>query len=73
MSWDNSGQEEVLIKHDGIKLDRSDLGAVLFFLESVDEDEEGATWIPRSLLKAYDNKELWVPRWKAEQLECEYE
>ena len=72
MAWGND-QEDVLIKHDGIKLDRSDLGAVLFFLESDQEDEAGTTWIPRSLLGAYDNKELWVPRWKAEQLGCDYE
>lgn len=71
MSWDND--YDVLVKHDGIKLDRSDLGAVLFFLESVDEDEEGATWIPRSLLTNYDNDTLWIPKWKAEQLECDHE
>jgi hypothetical protein len=71
MSWDND--YDVLVKHDGIKLDRGDLGAVLFFLESADEDEEGATWVPRSLLTKYDNSELWIPKWKAEQLECDYE
>lgn len=72
MTWDNN--DEVLVKHDGIKVDRNDLGAVLFYLESEEEsEEEGTTWIPRSLLGAYNEKELWIPRWKAEKLGCDYD
>lgn len=68
-----SSREPVLVRHDGIKLDRDDLEAVLFFLESDAEEADGGTWIPRSLLKSYDEDELWIPEWKAEQLGCAYE
>lgn len=71
--YSSGNNDDVRVEHDGIKLDRSDLEAVLFFLESEDEKEEGSTWIPRSLLKSYDNEELWIPRWKAEQLGCDHE
>ena len=42
--------------------------AVLFFLEN-DEPE----WIPRSLLKSFDDDEMWIPKWKAEELGVDYE
>lgn len=70
MSWDND--YEVCVPHDGIKIDRKNAAAVLFYLESVDA-EPGCTWIARSLLKSYDNEELWIPKWKADQLECEHD
>jgi hypothetical protein len=71
MSWRD--KSDVLVKHDGIKVDRDDLGAVLFELESADEDENGCTWIPRSLMAVYDDESFWIPKWKAEQLGCDFE
>jgi hypothetical protein len=71
MLW--SDKSDVLVKHDGIKVDRDDLGAVLFKLESTEEEADGCTWIPRSLMVAYDDEEIWIPKWKAEQLGCDFE
>lgn len=60
----------VRVEHEGIRRDDSSDGAVLFELESTDGD---VTWVPRSLLKSYDDEELWIPEWKAEDLEVDYE
>ena len=64
------GRNEIVrVLHNGIKRDDAGDGAVLFYVDG-DEDE---AWVPRSLLKSYDDEEFWTPLWKAEDLGCDYE
>ena len=58
----------VRVDHDGIRRDEPDEDdAVLFNLDGEHQ------WVPRSLLKSYDDEEMWIPKWKAEDLGADYE
>lgn len=62
----------VRVEHLGVKFDSPEKGAVLFRVpEEVSELEH--VWIPRSLLQAYDEESMVIPKWKAEELEIDYE
>jgi hypothetical protein len=47
------------------------LEAVLFNVDCDDDNDQA--WVPRSLLTSYDDEEMWIPEWKAEEIGADYE
>jgi len=66
-----SRNDYVLVQHNGVVVDRDDLNAVLFSVDCDEPDDQA--WIPRSLLESYDDDEMWIPEWKAEEIGADYE
>lgn len=62
----------VRAEHLGVKFDSDDQRAVLFVVPE-DVSDLGHVWVPRSLLKSYDEESMVIPQWKAEELEIDYE